>query len=130
RVTDENGKPLYAGSPDGKINAADLVKVGVNTPFTIGFTNHFKYKNFDLSINAYGMFNRWKTNQTKMTLGGSAVYGIVSIGSNLMENTKDRWNSDHLNGTEPSALQALAKYGTGDFYLEKAWFIRIKYISL
>jgi len=129
RVTDENGKPKYSGKPDGKIDAADLVKVGVNTPFTIGFSNNFKYKNFDLSIAAYGMFNRWKTNSTKMTLGGPNVYGIVSIGSNIMTEAKDRWNSDNPEGSGPSALQGLAKYGTGDYYLEKAWFIRVKNIA-
>ncbi|WP_430812903.1 MULTISPECIES: SusC/RagA family TonB-linked outer membrane protein [unclassified Carboxylicivirga] len=130
RVTDENGKPLYAGAPDGRIDAADLVKVGVNTPYTIGFSNVLRYKNWDMSIDAYGVFNRWKINQTKMTLGAPAAYGIVSIGSNLMEEVKDRWNSDYQDGTEVSALQNLSKYGTGDYYLEKAWFIRVKNITL
>lgn len=129
RVTDENGKPKYAGVPDGKIDAADLVKVGVNTPFTIGFGNTFKYKAFDLSIDTYGVFNRWKINSTKTTLGGPSVYGIVSTGTNLVEETKDRWNSDNLEGSGVSALQGYAKYGTGDFFLEKAWFVRVRSIS-
>ena len=129
RVTDKNGKPLYAGAPDGKIDAADLVKIGVNTPFNIGFNNSFRYKNFDLAIDAYGVFNRWKINSTKTTLAGPSIYGIVTTGSNLLDEVKGRWNSDNTNGDGVSALQSLAKYGTGDYFLEKAWFIRIRNIA-
>lgn len=130
RVTDKNGKPKYLGKSDGKIDAADLVKVGVNTPFTIGFTNTFRYKNFDLIVDSYGEFNRWKINTTKTTLGGPSDYSIVSIGSNLLNETKNRWNSDNQEGTGVSALQTLAKHGTGDYFLEKAWFIRVRNITL
>ena len=130
RVVDANGKPQYSGTPDGIIDAADLVKVGVNTPYTIGFSNTFKYKNFDLSIDTYGVFNRWKVNETKTTLGGGSGYRIVSIGSNLLEETKYRWNSDNQESTGVSALQNYAKNGTGDYFLEKAWFIRVRNISL
>ena len=130
RVVDANGKPQYSGNPDGKIDAADLVKVGVNTPYTVGFINNFKYKNFDLSIDTYGVFNRWKVNETKSVLGGPSAYRIVSIGSNLLEETKDRWNSDNQESTGVSALQGYAKYGAGDYFLEKAWFIRVRNISL
>ncbi|KVV15145.1 TonB-dependent receptor [Flavobacterium sp. TAB 87] len=130
RVVNENGQPQYSGVSDGKIDAADLVKVGVNTPYTLGFSNTFKYKNFDLSIDTYGVFNRWKVNETKTSLGGPNVYGIVSIGTNLLEETKDRWNSDNQEGSGVSALQNYAKNGSGDFFLEKAWFIRVRTISL
>lgn len=130
RIVDENGKPLYSGAPDGKIDAADLVKIGVNTPFNIGFNNSFRYKNFDLAIDAYGVFNQWKINSTKTALAGPSVYNIVNIGSNMMDEIKGRWNSDNLNGDGISALQPLAKYGTGDYFLEKAWFIRIRNIAL
>ncbi|MBJ7879222.1 SusC/RagA family TonB-linked outer membrane protein [Gelidibacter salicanalis] len=130
RVVDAKGRPQYSGTPDGKIDAADLVKVGVNTPYTVGFSNTFKYKNFDLSIDTYGVFNRWKVNETKTSLGGANVFGIVSIGTNLLEETKDRWNSDNQESSGVSALQNYAKYGTGDYFLEKAWFIRVRNISL
>ncbi|WP_176132769.1 TonB-dependent receptor [Salegentibacter holothuriorum] len=129
RVTNENGQPQYSGEPDGKIDAADLVKVGTNSPYTVGFSNNFRYKNFDLSIDAYGIFNRRKINSTKTTLGGPSVYNIITTGSNNIAETKDRWNSNNLQGSGPSALQAFAKYGTGDYYLEKAWFIRVKNIA-
>ena len=130
RVVDENGKPKYSGKPDGKIDAADLKKVGINTPFTIGFNNTMKYKKFDLAIDTYGVFNRWKVNSTRTTLAGPGVAAIISVGSNLMEEVKDRWNSNNLAGGEPSSLQSTTKYGTGDYYLEKAWFIRVRNITL
>ena len=130
RVVDENGKPQYSGKPDGKIDAADLVKVGINTPFTIGFNNTMKYKKFDLAIDTYGVFNRWKVNSTRTTLSGPGVGSIISVGSNLMEEVKDRWNSDNQESTGVSSLQSLTKYGTGDYYLEKAWFIRVRNITL
>lgn len=50
RVLDNEGKPQRSGKPDGKIDDADKVKVGVNTPFTIGFNNTFNYGNFDLQF--------------------------------------------------------------------------------
>ncbi len=130
RVVNAKGQPQYSGVPDGKIDAADLVKVGVTTPYTVGLTNTFKYKNFDLSIDTYGVFNRWKVNETKTSLGGANIFGIVSIGTNLLEETKYRWNSDNQESNGVSALQNYAKYGTGDYFLEKAWFIRVRNISL
>ncbi|GAA4291168.1 SusC/RagA family TonB-linked outer membrane protein [Aestuariibaculum suncheonense] len=130
RVVDENGKPQYSGEPDGKINDADKVKVGINTPFTIGFNNTFNYKKFDLSIYTYGVFNRWKENQTEIVFGGPSVMGMLNIASNMQENIVDRYNSDNRLGTGVSSLQSVAQHGTGDFFLEEAWFVRVRDITL
>ncbi|WP_215225012.1 SusC/RagA family TonB-linked outer membrane protein [Echinicola shivajiensis] len=130
RVMDENGKPMYSGEPDGMINAADRVKVGVNTPFTIGLNNTFNYKMFDLSVYAYGMFNRWKTNATRTIYGGGSINAMLSNASNMQTEILDRWNSDNRSGTETSSLQSAAKYGAGDFFLEEAWFVRVRDITL
>ena len=129
-VLGSNGKPEYSGGPDGKIDAADLVKIGVNIPITIGFSNVFNYKRFDLSIYTYGVFNRWKTNSTKGTFGGSSVHSIVNPSVNLEIGALNRYNSDHQEGTEPSSSQTFARYGSGDFWLEKAWFVRVRDITL
>ncbi|MBD0832998.1 SusC/RagA family TonB-linked outer membrane protein [Aestuariibaculum sediminum] len=130
RVLDENDKPQYSGAPDGIIDAADLVKVGVNTPYTIGFNNVFNYKNFDLSIYTYGVFNRWKENATEVSYGGPAVNKMLANASNMQTNILDRYNSDNRSGTGVSSLQNYAKYGTGDFFLEEAWFVRVRDITL
>ena len=129
-IVDSNGKPEYLGKPDGKIDAADLVKIGVNIPFTIGFSNILNYKRFDLSIYTYGVFNRWKINSTKSTFGGSGVHSIVNPSINLEIGALNRWNSDHQDGIDPSSSQNFAKYGSGDFWLEKAGFVRVRDITL
>jgi hypothetical protein len=132
RVFDEKGKPLYSGEPDGVINDADLIKIGVNIPITIGFINQFSYRNFDLSIHTYGVFNQWKRNDTYHRMFGKA-HMIVDPTSNIGRITLDRWNSDNLDGTQPSSCQEFAPYGqytTGTWYLEKAWFIRVQDITL
>lgn len=126
----EDGYPLRTGKPDGKIDEADLQKVAVNVPYTIGFNNTFRYKNFDLNIGMYGKFNQWKQNGLAATLTDA---GILIEGSNQMVEVKERWNSDHQYGKYPSSLQR--KYGVGkefasDFYMEKAWFIRVRNIDL
>ncbi len=128
-IYDENGYPMRTGKPDGKINEADLQKIAVNVPYTIGFNNSFRYKDFDLNIGMYGKFNQWKVNNQKAALLDA---GILSEGSNQLADVQNRWNNDHQNGTYPSSLQR--KYGVGkdfqnDFYLEKAWFIRVANID-
>ena len=130
RILDANGKPQYSGQPDGKIDDADLVLVGVNQPFTVGFSNVINFKRFDLSVFTYGMFNRWKTNDTKNLLGGGSVHSIVSPSVNLERGALKRWNSDYQEGKEPSSSQTFAQYGVGDFFLEKAWFVRVRNITL
>ncbi len=130
RILDENGKPKYLGEPDGKIDDADLVLVGVNQPYTVGFSNILNYKRFDLSIFTYGMFNRWKRNDTKNLLGGGGTHSIVNPSLNLEKGALKRWNSDYQEGKEPSSSQTFASYGVGDFFLEKAWFVRIRNITL
>jgi TonB-linked SusC/RagA family outer membrane protein len=131
-IRDEKGKPQYSGEPDGQINAADLVKVGVNIPITIGFSNALNYKNFDVSIHTYGMFNRWKINATKYLLAGPAKDNIVQVSLNMIkDNFDERWSNDNQSGSESSSLQAyIGKYGTGDFYLENAWFVRVRSINM
>ena len=130
RVLDDKGKPQYSGKPDGKIDAADLALVGVNTPYTIGLSNIFNYKRFDLSVFTYSMLNRWKNNDIKGQFGGGSVHTIVNPSLNLERSVLERWNSDYQNGKDPSSSQTFAQYGTGDFYLENAWFVRIKNITL
>lgn len=126
-VLDENKIPQRTGEPDGRINNADLVKIGVNTPFTIGFANQISYKHFNLNLNVYGMFNRWKINSTRQLLADSYW---MKDGLNQSTEIINRWNSDNLDGGLPSSLQGLNSFGVGDYYLEKAWFIRFQDINL
>ena len=126
-VLDEKGIPKRLGKPDGILDNADKVRIGVNTPFTLGLTNTFRYKDFDLNISMYGVFNRWMTNATY-----SLLTDVTNLeqGLNQMVDVKDRWNSDNKQGTLPSSLQRFSGYGIGDYYLQKAWFIRVSNIDL
>ena len=127
-VLDENGIPMYTGEPDGKIDNADLVKKAVNQPFTIGLNNSFDYKNFDLGVYFYGAFNRWKDNDTKRTYHTESFR--MTYGANMEKGVINRWSYDNMNSDVPSIFQSNSSYGTGDYYLEKAWFIRCRNITL
>ncbi len=54
KVEDNNGRSAdgkLSGQPDGKINADDRVIIGSQVPdFSMGMTNRFSYKGFDLSF--------------------------------------------------------------------------------
>ena len=127
-ILDKNGKPQYSGAPDGKIDNADLVKVGVNIPVSMGLNNTFYYKNFDLNIYLYGMFNRWKVNDTKSYYNGESFR--IRENGNLFKESLNRWSYNNMDSKIPSAFQAYSNFGMGDFYLEKAWFIRCRNITL
>ena len=130
RVLDENGKPMRTGQPDGKIDKADMVKLGVNAPFTIGLTNSFNYKNFDLGFTFYGKFNSWKVNSMAQLLTEAKL--LNEQGMNMSYDVRDVWTSDNQNAKYPSVLQNRSKIngGVGDIYLQKAWFIRLSNIDL
>lgn len=125
-MLDDNGIPKRLGKPDGILDNADKVRIGVNTPFTLGLTNTFRYKSLDLNISMYGVFNRWMTNATY-----SLLTDVTNLeqGLNQMVDVKDRWNSDNRQGTLPSSLQRFSGYGIGDYYLQKAWFTRVSNID-
>lgn len=130
RVLDKKGKPMRTGAPDGKIDKADMVKLGVNAPFTIGMTNSLNYKNFDLGISVYGKFNTWKTNSMSQLLTEAKL--LNEQGMNLSYDVKDAWTSDHQDARYPSVMQNRSKIngGVGDIYLQKAWYIRFSNIDL
>lgn len=132
RVLDASGRPMKSGKPDNIIDDADKVLVGINSPFTIGLTNSFNYKNFDLSVNLYGSFNRWRWNPTTSMLTNQRIMLDESL--NLSTDLKQAWFSDNQEGVKyPSIMQTGSKIAggdTGDLFLEKAWFIRFNNIDL
>ncbi len=135
RVMDENNKPMYSGEPDGKIDAADLVKIGVNTPFTIGFNNSFQYKQFDFSVYAYGVFNQWMEDLVKTQMGAPGLSRLIGRGMNMETSALNRWTPENQDASEVSSLQGKASEfralgGWGDYYLQDAWFIRLQNITL
>lgn len=127
-IVDANGIPQRTGTPDGILDDADKIKFGVNTPYTIGLNNSFTYKGFDLNVYVYGMFNRWKINDTRSYYLTEAYR--LENGSNMYNEVVDRWSYKNMDSDLPSIFQVDSKIGTGNYFLEKAWFIRFKNITL
>lgn len=126
KIYDSNGKPIYVGHPDGVIDKADLIKIANNTPIPFGWLNNFKYKNFDLSIYLYGKLNYRKDNDYK----GYADPVTILNGTNGTRYIRGRMSFDNLNSDVPSFQIWSGGNGVGDYFLEKAWFIRLDDISL
>ncbi|MDR1370439.1 MAG: TonB-dependent receptor [Dysgonamonadaceae bacterium] len=125
-VCDEDGRPEYSGEPDGKIDKADLIKIGNNTPIPFSWSNTFNYKNFDLNIYLYGKLNNWKNNDYKANLS----YGPFE-GTNAIQYFGERYTFDNLDSKVPAFTQNTnSTLGYGDYFMEKAWFIRLENISL
>lgn len=126
KIYDKNGKPIYLGHPDGMIDKADLVKIANNTPIPFGWSNNFKYKNFDLNIYFYGKLNYRKDNDYK----GYADPVTIFNGLNGSSYIRNRMSFDNPDSQVPSFQIWSGGYGVGDYFLEKAWFIRLDNISL
>ena len=124
RVVDEKGRFVYSNTPDGKIDAADLVDLGSEDPYSFGFGNTFIYKNFDLNIYFYGMFNKMMEDPNV-----SIKYGHdLGICQGALKDALNNWSRYNMDSEQPSFFPSI--YGNGNYWLEDAWFIRCKNITL
>ena len=130
-MVDENGRFVLTGEPDGIIDDADNVLLGSQDPgWLAGLTNTLRYKDFDLSIQLNGMFNRLMQDPTEMAygLGGG---DLARYGYNALRKIKDRWTWDNPSTTQPASFNGWNNnYTSGDWYYQKAWFVRLTNISL
>ena len=127
---DENGRFMLLGRPDGIIDEADTELSDVGPGWMASMTNTFKYKGFDLNI----MFKRYvrphMQDPTEMDFGVNGG-GIAQSGYNMLRTIKDRWTFDNPSTTRPSSYYITGtNYTAGDFFYQKAWFIRLQNISL
>ncbi|MBO9618581.1 MAG: TonB-dependent receptor [Niabella sp.] len=87
----------YDANHDGLIDANDRVVAGRPSPkYTWGFTNNFRYKNFDLSIHAYGqhggeIYSFLGRAIDNPTTGRATTLGVWS----------DRWSPSNQNYNAP-----------------------------
>lgn len=130
-AVDENGRFMLLGHPDGIIDDADTELIGTSDPgWLAGMTNTFKYKNFDLTIQLNGMFDRLMQDPTAMAYGISGD-GIAQYGYNALRSIKNRWTWDNPSTKQPSTFNGWDNtYGSGDWFFQKAWFIRAQNITL
>jgi TonB-linked SusC/RagA family outer membrane protein len=129
-VVDENGRFIRTGAPDGKIDDADTRLIGTSDPSLMaGMANTLTYKNLSLDFFFNGMFGR-QLADPNYTAYGVGAEGIYTYGYNGLRTVKDRWTPDKPSTTHPSSYYGWSPYGSGDFFLQKAWFIRLQNISL
>jgi hypothetical protein len=126
----ENGKFILTGKSDGIIDDADTRLLGTTDPgYVAGLSNHFKYKAFDFNFDFNGMFNRIMMDPTNMAFGVSAD-GIAQYGYNGLRTLKTRWTPNNPSTTQPSSFFGWSRYGYGDWFFDKAWFIRLQNVTL
>lgn len=130
-VVDANGRFIRTGAPDGMIDDADTRLIGSADPSLIaGIGNSLTYKNLTLDFFFNGMFGRHLEDPNYLAYGVSAE-GIYTYGYNGLRTVKDRWTPTNPSTTHPSSYNGWGtNYGSGDFFLQKAWFIRLQNISL
>ncbi|PWB27622.1 SusC/RagA family TonB-linked outer membrane protein [Flavobacterium sp. HTF] len=129
-VTDENGKFLRTGAADGKIDEADYVLLGSADPdFVAGLGNTITYKNFQLNFQFNGMFGRKIVDQTDFAYGVTAV-GVAQNGRNATTNIFNRWTPDNPTNSRPGSNFGYSNYGSGDFFMQDASFVRLQSVSL
>jgi len=131
KVRDINGYDAnnkLTGKPDGKINDADMVKIGNQDPdFIFGFSNTFEYKNFDLNIHTYGMIGLMKWNNY---LSWCSLIKDINRGYNYPTAINQFWSSENQNAKYPNNNVSNPFPGSDQFLLQKADFIRVRNITL
>lgn len=127
---DAEGRYVLSGKPDGKLDQADIVKIGNNTPIPFSFNNTFRIWDFDLNIYIYGSLNGYKMNDVLY----QSSYGIADLvyGVNALTAVQNRWTYQNQEGTLPGVAEANSGINPAqsDFFYEKAWFLRLDNISL
>lgn len=129
-AVDENGRFLRTGEPDGIIDDADTRLIGTSDPKLVaGMTNMLTYKNFVFSFEFNGMFGR-QIEDPNYTEYGVSAEGIYTYGYNALRTVTERWTPANPSTTHPSSYYGWSPYGSGDFFLQKAWFVRLQSLSL
>jgi TonB-linked SusC/RagA family outer membrane protein len=130
-MVDANGRFLLTGAPDGIIDDADVKLIGSQDPgWLLGMTNHVRYKSLELGVQLNGMFDRLMEDPTEMAYGLGAG-DLATYGYNALRIIKNRWTWDHPSTKYPCSFNGWGTdYTYGDWYYQKAWFIRMSNISL
>ena len=113
---------------DGVIDEKDRTYIGNPHPdFTFGFTNNFKYKNFDLSIFLQGSYGNDLLNLTrKETVGLSRLY------TNQLNIAQDYYTPDNIDSAFPRPRRGDDNQNLfiSDRYVEDGSYLRIQNVSL
>ncbi|MFP9113871.1 SusC/RagA family TonB-linked outer membrane protein [Flavobacterium sp. RHBU_3] len=116
------------GKPDGVIDTYDKTFIGNPNPkFTFGFTNNFKYKNFDLSIFLQGSVGNDVMNLTRRngTLNAQLYVNQLSEAANY-------WTEENPNTSVPRPIGDLSNPNVqiSNRYIEDGSYLRIQNTTL
>ncbi len=126
----KNGRFVRTGEPDGIIDDADYQLLGTTDPgFIMGLNNRFHWKNFDFSFDLNGLFDRIMVDPTYMELGTTAE-PIAQYGYNGLRILDKQWTPENPSTKYPSSFYTRSNYGYGDWFYQKAWFIRLQSVML
>ncbi|MCF6223304.1 MAG: TonB-dependent receptor [Flavobacteriaceae bacterium] len=110
---------------NGVINDDDRVIIGNALPIHYGgFTNDFRYKNFDLSI-----FFNWSYGADKYNANRTYTEGFLNSGGNKSSVILNAWTPDNQD-TDIAAINKSNDQRFMDRYIEDASFLRLKNISV
>lgn len=113
---------------DGKIDDGDRTIIGDPNPkLNIGFTNNFKYKNFDLSVFLYSVLGNDVMNLTRRNGTQNAM-----LYQNQFKEAANYWTVDNPNSDIPRPINSTSNRNLeiSDRYVEKGDYLRIQNITL
>lgn len=116
------------GVPDGVVNAFDRTLIGSPHPdFTFGFTNNFKYKNFDLSIFMQGSYGNEIMNLTRR-----AGTRNTSLFENQLVEALNYWTPTNTDTNVPRPINDDSNTNLliSSRYLEDGSYLRIQNLTL
>ncbi|MEQ7801221.1 TonB-dependent receptor [Pedobacter sp. ASV1-7] len=123
------GNPKYEDvNKDGKITSLDRVILGSYQPkVTLGMTNTFSYKRFDLSLAMQAVLGPKLYNFENQYFEGNT---LGAMRRSLVENQWWSVNEPGDGKTPAAALSQLNFQGQSDFYLEDASFFAVRNLNL
>ena len=113
---------------DGVVNTSDKTLIGSPHPdFTFGFTNNFKYKNFDLSLFLQGSYGNDVMNLTRRAGTKNA-----SLYENQLAEAMNYWTPTNTNTDIPRPISDLGNTNLliSSRYLEDGSYLRIQNLTL
>lgn len=124
-----DGMPLKTGEPDGRLDDADKVLYGSWDPEGLfGFGNEIKFKSWNLNFYLYGMYGKMMgPSYIDNGIWGASVLSAAQNGPTAIA---DMWRSDNQDSKIPGFSMMRSSEGPGDFWYTKAWFIRMRNITL
>ncbi|RDI14611.1 TonB-linked SusC/RagA family outer membrane protein [Flavobacterium sp. AG291] len=113
---------------DGVVDTKDRTAIGNPHPkFTFGFTNNFKYKNWDMSVFLQGSYGNDILNLTKRTgMANAQLY------QNGLQGTQNYWTPDNTNTDVPRPIASTSNpnLNISTRYIEDGSYMRIQNLTL